>query len=269
MNKYRFRRNIQYEVFLIPALVSFTLFTIIPLIKTMIYSFTDFDGVLHSYQFVGLKNYIAVFHDDVMKQALFNTLFYTFFVTLFVNLISIPLAVLLDRTQRVKTFERAFVADRSSWKEQEDPYFSLTEDPEVCDRVLAEFGLSGPHAHIINGHKPVRQRSGESPVKGGGKRLVVDGGFCEAYHRTTGIAGYTLISTANSLSIKAHRPFLSVEAALAANADILSNTTVIERPVHPLRVADTDRGRLFAQQAEELEALLAAYRSGDIAEHTA
>ena len=107
MNKRRFIRQLQYEIFLLPALLAFTTFTIYPLIKTLLYSFTDFDGVLHTYNFVGLKNYFAVFQDDVMKQALFNTLFYTFFTVLLINLISIPLAVLLDKQQRVKTFERA------------------------------------------------------------------------------------------------------------------------------------------------------------------
>ena len=107
MNKRRFIRQLQYEIFLLPALLAFTTFTIYPLIKTLLYSFTDFDGVLHTYNLVGLKNYFAVFQDDVMKQALFNTLFYTFFTVLLINLISIPLAVLLDKQQRVKTFERA------------------------------------------------------------------------------------------------------------------------------------------------------------------
>lgn len=166
----------------------------------------------------------------------------------------------------VKTFERSFVADRSAWNEAEDPYFRLTEDEAVCERILAEFGLVGPTCHIVNGHKPVRQRQGESPIKGGTRRLVVDGGFCEAYHKTTGIAGYTLIATAQHLRIKAHRPFLSVDAALAANADILSNTTTIERHEHYQKIADTDQGREIADDVLGLRKLLAAYRSGELPE---
>lgn len=107
MKKRQLIRHLQYEVFLLPAVVAFTLFTVYPLLKTLLYSFTDFDGVLHTYNFVGFKNFAAVFRDDVMRQALFNTLFYTFFVVLLINLISIPLAVLLDKQQRIKTFERA------------------------------------------------------------------------------------------------------------------------------------------------------------------
>ena len=86
--KRRIRRALQYEVFLLPALLTFTAFTVFPLLETLLYSFTDFDGVLHTYNFVGLKNYAAVFRDDVMKQALFNTLFYTFFTVILINGIS-------------------------------------------------------------------------------------------------------------------------------------------------------------------------------------
>ncbi len=165
-----------------------------------------------------------------------------------------------------KTFERTFVDDRRAWVEPQDPYFDLTEDQEVCERVLADFGLTGEHCHIINGHKPVREREGESPVKGGSRRLVVDGGFCEAYHKTTGIAGYTLIASSGGMRIKAHRPFLSVEAALATNADILSNTTVIETEEPRLAVADTDTGKRLSEQIAELRELLDAYRDGTIKE---
>ena len=165
-----------------------------------------------------------------------------------------------------KTFERTFVDDRSAWEEPQDPYFHLTEDPAVCEMILADFGLVGDHCHIVNGHKPVREREGESPIKGGARRLVVDGGFCEAYHKTTGIAGYTLIASTDGMRIKAHRPFLSVEAALAANADILSNTTVIEREEPRLRIASTDTGRNIAEQIADLRELLDAYRDGTIKE---
>lgn len=168
-----------------------------------------------------------------------------------------------------KTFERTFVDDRSAWDEPQDPYFNLTDDPAICEMILADFGLKGPHCHIVNGHKPVREREGESPIKGDARRLVVDGGFCEAYHKTTGIAGYTLIAGTDGMRIKAHRPFLSVEAALAANADILSNTTVIEREEPRLRIESTDTGRNLRRQIADLRELLDAYRDGTIKEREA
>ncbi len=60
--------------------------------------------------------------------------------------------------------------------------------------------------HIVNGHIPVRAASGEQPVKAGGKLIVIDGGFCKAYHQRTGIAGYTLVSSSRGLSLRSHGP---------------------------------------------------------------
>ncbi len=166
----------------------------------------------------------------------------------------------------VKTFERTFVADRATWEEPEDPYYRLTNSPEVCERVLAEFGLTGRHSHIINGHTPVRARAGESPCRAGGRLLVIDGGFCHAYHKKTGIAGYTLIFGAGGMRIKAHEPFQGVDAALDQNADIESDVTVIEQADRPLKIADTDTGRSIRAQIQDLSRLLDAYRSGRMGE---
>ena len=59
--------------------------------------------------------------------------------------------------------------------------------------ILHEFGLYSERSHIINGHTPVRTSKGEHPVRANGRLMVIDGGFCKSYHKTTGIAGYTLI----------------------------------------------------------------------------
>ena len=165
----------------------------------------------------------------------------------------------------VKTFERGLVADESAWPEPQDPYFSLTEDPSVCEMILAEFGLPAS-GHIVNGHTPVHVRAGESPLKAGGKVIVIDGGFCEAYRSRTGIAGYTLIADTQGLRIKAHRPFGSIEDALDLNADIISDTDRFERAAEPIKVRDGDNGVVIRRQIERLKALLDAYRNGELAE---
>lgn len=168
----------------------------------------------------------------------------------------------------MKTFERAYVADPEAWNEPQDPYFDLTRDAEVARRVLSEFGLEGPHARIVNGHTPVHEVDGDTPVRADGHLLVIDGGFCQAYHKTTGIAGYTLIADARGLRLKAHRPFHGVTAAIMANDDIASahETTIEDRSDAPLMVADTDVGMRIREEIAELEELLLAYRSGELAE---
>lgn len=171
----------------------------------------------------------------------------------------------------MKTFERAYVADPATWDEPQDPYFELARDHEVCRRILAEFGLTSETARIINGHTPVHEVDGDTPVRADGQLLVIDGGFCSAYHKTTGIAGYTLISDRNGLRLKAHRPFTSVNDALTSNDDIASaHETVLEDHSHEtVSVADTDAGARIRDQIEDLSQLLAAYRSGTLAERGA
>ncbi len=168
----------------------------------------------------------------------------------------------------VKTFERTYFADRSTWEEPRDPYFSHTEDPAMCARVLEEFGADVERGVIINGHTPVHAVAGESPVKAGGRLVVIDGGFCQAYHSTTGIAGYTLIADPEGMRIKAHRPFGSIADVLDLNADIVSDDDRFQRNPRPLFIGDTDTGADIRGQIADLRALLDAYRTGEIPERT-
>ena len=119
---------------------------------------------------------------------------------------------------------------------------------------------------IINGHTPVKVVKGESPVKAGGKLIVIDGGFCKAYQKTTGIAGYTLIANSHGLRIMSHQPFLSVEKALDENKDIHSHSDIFETYPTRMMVADSDTGKVIKEQISDLKDLLTAYRSGIFAE---
>lgn len=169
----------------------------------------------------------------------------------------------------VKTFERTYFTDRSTWDEPRDPYYRLMDDPAACARVLEDFGCDPVHGHVINGHTPVHASKGERPVRAGGRLVVIDGGFCEAYHKTTGIAGYTLISDPRGMRIKAHRPFASIDDVLDLNADIMSDDDRFEARSSPLTVGDTDTGADIREQIADLRALLAAYRTGELPERTA
>ena len=167
---------------------------------------------------------------------------------------------------RMTTFERRFIEDESTWVEEKNPYYQLYNDPAVCERLLKEFGLEGPHCHIINGHIPVKSKKGESPIKGGGKLLVIDGGFCKAYQKTTGIAGYTLIYNSACLRLVSHQPFGGRDNAIRGNQDIASTSVIFERMEHRMKIAETDVGRQLQEQIRDLMDLLAAFRSGAIVE---
>ena len=167
---------------------------------------------------------------------------------------------------RMTTFERRLIADEKAWTEPKNPYYTLYENPDICDKILREFGLEGPHCHIINGHVPVKAKKGESPIKGGGKLIVIDGGFCKAYQPTSGIAGYTLIYTSQSFRIVAHQPFAGREKAIRENFDISSSTDRFERMEFRYKIQDTDIGRDIQSRIDDLLALLEAYRAGAIVE---
>ena len=167
---------------------------------------------------------------------------------------------------KMATFERYFLAEKETHKEKKNPYYSMLENEEVVDRILAEFGLPPEGTHIINGHVPVKSKNGENPIKCGGKGLVIDGGFSKAYQKETGIAGYTLIYNSYGLILAAHEPFESTESAIEKESDIHSDSIIVKRVVQRKLVGDTDIGRELKEQIADLEMLLEAYRSGRITE---
>ncbi len=167
---------------------------------------------------------------------------------------------------RMTTFERYFIADKETHAERKNAYYRLLENQEVVDSMLVEFGLDPDSGHIINGHVPVHQLEGESPVKCGGKVIVIDGGFSRAYRKVTGIAGYTLIYSSYGLILSAHEPFSSAESAVANETDIVSNRVAVHYTSRRQLVGDTDNGKALKERIRELKDLLDAYRRGIIKE---
>jgi fructose-1,6-bisphosphatase-3 len=163
---------------------------------------------------------------------------------------------------RMTVFEQYFVEEKETHYEKKDPYFNFRNNEEVCNNILKEFGLNSQESHIINGHVPVEEKNGESPIKANGRLLVIDGGFSRAYQPKTGLAGYTLIYNSFGLQLVSHQPFESTEKAIKEETDILSSYLVLEQVVERKTVGDTDIGIALNQQIDELKLLLSAYRKG-------
>lgn len=161
--------------------------------------------------------------------------------------------------RNIKTFERTFLQDEETWVEETNPYYQYYEEEKTCNMILREFGLYTSMSHIINGHTPVRTSEGQQPIRANGKLLVIDGGFCKDYHKTTGIAGYTLIYNSHGLRIKAHQPFESVYQALRKNKDIESDSSLVETEKSRVMVRDTDVGKELLEDIADLEKLLQSY----------
>ena len=158
------------------------------------------------------------------------------------------------------TFERIYIADPATYEEIKDPYYTWYNEEAACRRILAEFGLPG------TSHVPVREKNGESPIKGGGRLVVIDGGFCRAYHEKTGIAGYTLVYSSRTMSLRTHQPFESAEKAVNENIDIISQKNILETENHRILVEETDEGEVLRERVHDLKQLVKAYQLGWIKE---
>ena len=167
---------------------------------------------------------------------------------------------------KMATFERYFVKDKSTHTEVKNSYYRLMDNEEIVNKILREFNLDEVKSHIVNGHVPVEIKKGETPIKCGGKLLIIDGGFSKAYQSKTGIAGYTLVSNSHGMRLVAHETFESKEDAIQRESDIFSDTILIETAVNRLRVSDTDIGRELQESIGYLELLLQAYQDGTIVE---
>jgi fructose-1,6-bisphosphatase-3 len=172
---------------------------------------------------------------------------------------------LFDKS-KMATFERYFLKDAKTYKEEKGNYFKLRLDEVVCDRILDAFEVKGENRHIINGHVPVHASKGENPIKAGGRLMVIDGGFSEAYHNETGIAGYTLVYHSRGFQLVQHEPFTSARDAIVRETDIKSTIQIVEMSAHRMLVADTDKGEELRAQVRDLKELLYAYRHGIITE---
>ena len=176
-----------------------------------------------------------------------------------------PESPLFDKS-KMSTFERYFIADKSTHVEEKGWYYKLRDSAAICDYIMDEFGVKGEHRHIINGHVPVKVGKGEKPIKADGRLMVIDGGFAKAYHNTTGIAGYTLVYHSRGFQLVQHAPFTSTEEAILNGTDIQTTTQIVEMMGHREMVADSDKGVELSEQVSDLEKLLMAYRKGIIKE---
>ena len=167
---------------------------------------------------------------------------------------------------KMATFERYFVEEKETHKEVKNAYYSLLDDETTINKIMREFGLDESHSHIVNGHVPVELKKGETPIKCGGKLLIIDGGFSKAYQSKTGIAGYTLVANSHGLNLVAHKPFESAEAAIREETDIVSDTIIVETAAHRLMVSDTDVGAELKESIADLEKLQEAYQDGTLNE---
>lgn len=167
---------------------------------------------------------------------------------------------------KAATFERYLLDEKEVHKENKNPYYKFIDDEKFCDKILEHFGADINEGHIINGHMPVKVKDGETPIRGGGKAIVIDGGFSKAYQETTGIAGYTLSYNSNGLVLSENEPFESKQKVIDEGSDIKTQIILKEDVKKRKCVADTDIGNKIMDEIKDLKRLLYSYREGIIKE---
>ncbi|MDO4669949.1 MAG: fructose-1,6-bisphosphatase [Aerococcus sp.] len=168
--------------------------------------------------------------------------------------------------QKMATFERYYLEDPMTHSEPKNAYYHFREQRGIVAQILEAFDMNPTVGHIINGHTPVKTKKGESPIKAGGRLLVIDGGFSKAYQETTGVAGYTLISNSYGLQLVTHQPFLGVWDAVINETDIISTERIVSTQRHRTLVRDTDIGQELSRQIDDLKDLLEAFSDGRVLE---
>nr|AGA35559.1 permease [Caldanaerobius polysaccharolyticus] len=133
-------------LFISPWIIGFLVFTLYPFISSFYYSFTRFGGI-GTPVFIGLKNYVNLFHDKLFYLSLYNTLYYTVIAVPLGVVLGIAVALLLNQKIRGLSFFRTIiympymvptVASAILWMWILDPQFGL------INSLLASIGIKGP-----------------------------------------------------------------------------------------------------------------------------
>lgn len=102
MKKKMTNREKTFAAVIIPVLVLFFLFNTLPMLKGVMYSFTNYKGY-GSYESVGLRNYIDLFTDARVGKSYLFTFKYAIVGTVLVNVLSLIMALALNSKIRFKS----------------------------------------------------------------------------------------------------------------------------------------------------------------------
>lgn len=133
-------------IFLTPIIIGFIVFTVIPIVMSLYYSFTEYDGITKA-SFVGVQNYIELFKDEDFLISLKNTAVYTMFTVMLGTVLSLFIANLLNTKIRGSKIYRSiffipnvisFVAIAMIWQ------WLYNEDYGLFNSILGSLGLFQP-----------------------------------------------------------------------------------------------------------------------------
>lgn len=100
-NRIKFKQDLTYVALVGPVFLVFSIIVLIPFVLGMYYSFTDWNGVSGTIEWVGLSNFIQIFNDSQFKASFLFTVKFTLVSVFLTNLLGFSLALIL--TQKLKT----------------------------------------------------------------------------------------------------------------------------------------------------------------------
>lgn len=143
-------------LFVIPALILFLIFWIVPVLQLFYYSMTNFNGINYDYDYVGFKNYLTLLKDGSMINAIKNTLIYAVVVVVLNNILGLVIAMALNVKLRGKAFFRtvSYVPALFSaivvgfiWS-----YVYMPESGMIAS-IMTAMGLDGSSFNVLGNYK--------------------------------------------------------------------------------------------------------------------
>ncbi|MEQ4482942.1 carbohydrate ABC transporter permease [Cohnella silvisoli] len=104
----RTKREINYGMFILPALLFYVLFCVYPFVTMFYYSVTDYSvSKQTNLDYVGLRNYIEIWDNDLLLYGIKNSIVYALLMTVFQTAFGILLAVALDKKLKTRNILRS------------------------------------------------------------------------------------------------------------------------------------------------------------------
>lgn len=95
--KINWKKELMDFSFLAPSLILFLFIILVPLVRGVQYTFTNWDGLMPKLNYVGLKNYITVIHDKDLIQPICNTILFTLVTVVAINVIGLAVAMAVNK----------------------------------------------------------------------------------------------------------------------------------------------------------------------------
>ncbi len=147
------REEFYFYLFIIPWIIGFLIFTAYPIISSIYFSLSEYDGITPS-QFVGMANYTALFKDELFYKSIGTTFLYTAISVPLTTLLSLVFALLLNSATKLQNIFRTMLYFPSMVSGATMALlWSVIFRPNsgLIDSVLSVFGLKGPD-WLINEH---------------------------------------------------------------------------------------------------------------------